>query len=140
MHEVIDGLPTHGAGVGIADASVALVGVDPHQDVFPSTQLTCGNGRGPLDWHTHGNSTEISDLHGLSLMISKSSVRSRMPLCLSALQVALEEGRLDLEGFGAIVGMLAWVGMQALIAGTQTVEQIELPVALKTLIVPLHRE
>ena len=62
------------------------------------------------------------------------------PLRLSAFQVALEEGRGDLKGFWAVVDVLSWVCMQALIVGAQTVEQIQLPLALKTLIVPLHHE
>src|SRR5262245_9878866 len=138
--QVVDGLPAHRAGVSVADASGAVVGVDPHQDILPSTELTCSNSGGPLDWHTHGNSTEIGDLHGFSLMSSKSNVRCRMPLRFDTFQVALEEGRFNLEGFRAVVGMLAWIRMQALIAGAKTIEQVQLPVALKTLIVPLHHE
>ena len=67
-------------------------------------------------------------------------VRCRLPLRLGALQVALEEGRCDLEGLGAVVAVLPWVRMQALVVGAKTVEQIQLSLALKTLIVPLHHE
>jgi hypothetical protein len=37
LDQVIDGLPTHGPGVRVTDAGVAVVGVDPHQNIFPST-------------------------------------------------------------------------------------------------------
>src|SRR5262245_46784510 len=44
-------------------------------------------------------------------------VRCVMPLHLGAPQIAFEEGRLDLEGLGAVVGVLPGIGMQALIFG-----------------------
>ena len=53
---------------------MAGVSVDPHQDIFPCGQLTGGDGRGPLDWHTDGNGAEIGDLHAHSLMSLKIEV------------------------------------------------------------------
>src|SRR5919108_3360681 len=63
-----------------------------------------------------------------------------MPLRLGPLQVALEESRLGLECLWPVVDVLPWVRMQALIVGAELVEQLQLPLALKTLIVPLHHK
>jgi hypothetical protein len=52
----------------------------------------------------------------------------------------LRKAAMTSEGLWAVVAVLPRVRMQALIFGAQVVKQLQLPVAFKALIIPLHHE
>src|ERR687894_526132 len=69
-----------------------------------------------------------------TFMVFSSTRRDARRLCATrrhlrpdALKVAFEEGRFDLECLWAVVSVLPWVRVQALITCAKLVEQIQLP-------------
>jgi len=63
LHE-LDGCPAgHRPGVGVPDAGVTRVGVDPDEDVLPSRELARRDGGGLLDRHTGHNGSNVGNVH-----------------------------------------------------------------------------
>ena len=52
------------ARVGVPDARVARIGVDPDEDVLPGGELAGGDGGGFFDRYANDDRTDVGDLHG----------------------------------------------------------------------------